>query len=229
MIHNNNYTIFKLNSNFRKFTLHIFKFYYYINMKKLLATFFVILFFNSAIFAADDILDLDMDLIDSPSFSNRKAVTQEQFDKAVEQKQQKNKGLILKFRDWLNRNKPENDPVLKSFESDGSGELGMSAHDFSNIKPNIVLSTDIIDSFGKVVPKGHYQVSFFDKDNAKLINFMQGNTTDGSIRAIDTTDNSTTNSIVYARISYPSADVARIIFSNLDVCVEGFARIVKPI
>ena len=66
-------------------------------MKKLLATFFVILFFNSAIFAADDILDLDMDLIDSPSFSNRKAVTQEQFDKAVEQKQQKNKGLILKF------------------------------------------------------------------------------------------------------------------------------------
>ena len=52
-------------------------------MKKLLATFFVILFFNSAIFAADDILDLDMDLIDSPSFSNRKAVTQEQFDKAV--------------------------------------------------------------------------------------------------------------------------------------------------
>ena len=198
-------------------------------MKKLLATFFVILFFNSAIFAADDILDLDMDLIDSPSFSNRKAVTQEQFDKAVEQKQQKNKGLILKFRDWLNRNKPENDPVLKSFESDGSGELGMSAHDFSNIKPNIVLSTDIIDSFGKVVPKGHYQVSFFDKDNAKLINFMQGNTTYGSIRAIDTTDNSTTNSIVYARISYPSADVARIIFSNLDVYVEGFARIVKPI
>src|SRR5699024_2581061 len=126
-IHDNNYTIFKLNSNFRKFTLHIFKLYYYINIKKLLATFFVILFFNSAIFAADDILDLDMDLIDSPSFSNRKAVTQEQFDKAVEQKQQKNKGLILKFRDWLNRNKPENDPVLKSFESDGSGELGMSA------------------------------------------------------------------------------------------------------
>ncbi len=198
-------------------------------MKKLLATTFILFMFSPLSFAADDIMDLDMDLIDTPTFSQRKAVTQEQFDKAVEQKEQKNKGLIAKFRDWLNRNKPENDPVLKSFESDGSGEMGTSAREINNLKPNVILSTDIMDSFGKVIPRGHYQVAFSDKDNAKLINFTQGNTTYGSIRAIDTTDNAPTNSIVYARIIYPSADVARIIFSNLDVCVEGFARIVKPI
>lgn len=198
-------------------------------MKKLLATFIFLALFTPLSHAADDIMDLDMDLIDSPSFSDRKAVTQEQFDKAVEQKQQKGKGLILKFRDWLNRNKPENDPVLKSFKSEGSGEMGMSAHEINNIKPNVMLPTDIIDSYGKVIPKGHYQVTFSDSDNTKLISFMQGNTVYGSIRAIDTHDNSSANSIVYARILYPSSDVAQVIFSNLDVCVEGFARIVKPI
>ena len=227
MVHNNNYTIFNVNSNFRKFTLHIFKFYYYIIMKKLLATFFVLAFLSMPAMAEGDIID--MDIIDAPSFPDRKAVTQEQFDKAVEQKQQKSRGLIQKFRDWLNRNEPENDPALKNFKSDGSGEMGMSARDFNSIKPNIVLSTDIIDSYGKIIPKGHYQVVFSNKDNSKLISFIQGSTTYGSIRAIDTTDYSKENDIVYARIIYPSQDVARIIFSNLDVCVEGFARIAHPI
>ena len=105
----------------------------------------------------------------------------------------------------------------------------MRATDFNNIKPNIVLATDIIDSYGKIIPKGHYQIAFSNKDNSKLISFMQGATIYGSIRAIDTTDNTEENDIVYARIVYPSQDVARVIFSNLDVCVEGFARIANPI
>ena len=196
-------------------------------MKKLLATFFAVMILALAVAAEDDIID--MDIIDAPSFPDRKAVTQEQFDKALEQKQQKNRGLIQKFRDWLKRNEPENDPALRNFKSDSPGEMGMRATDFNNIKPNIVLATDIIDSYGKIIPKGHYQIAFSNKDNSKLISFMQGATIYGSIRAIDTTDNTEENDIVYARIVYPSQDVARVIFSNLDVCVEGFARIANPI
>ncbi len=198
-------------------------------MKKFLTTFFVILLFSSCVFAEDDFIDMDMNLIDSPSISGRKAVTQEQFDKAMEQKQNRSKGLIQKFRDFLGRNKPENDPNLKNFKSDIPNEMGMSAKEINAQKPNLVLSSDIIDSYGQIIPKGHYQITFSDKDDMKTINFMQGLNTYGSIKAIDTKDNWESNSIIYARIVYPSQNVARIIFSNLDVCVEGFARIAEPI
>ena len=198
-------------------------------MKKFLTTFFVILLFSSCVFAEDDFIDMDMNLIDSPSISGRKAVTQEQFDKAMEQKQNRSKGLIQKFRDFLGRNKPENDPNLKNFKSDIPNEMGMSAKEINAQKPNLVLSSDIIDSYGQIIPKGHYQITFSDKDDMKTINFMQGLNTYGSIKAIDAKDNWESNSIIYARIVYPSQNVARIIFSNLDVCVEGFARIAEPI
>ena len=137
--------------------------------------------------------------------------------------------MVQKFRDFLNRNKPENDSALKNFKYDGVGEMGTTAKALSNAKPNVVLSSDIIDSYGKVIPKGHYQVSFNESDDSKTISFVQGSNVYGVVKAIDTKDNWNENSIIYARILYPSPSVAKIIFSNLDVCVEGFARIVEPI
>ena len=197
-------------------------------MKKLLTTFFVLLILCPFCAAEEDLLDMDMDVIDTP-FGNRKAVTQEQFDRAYKEKSMPRKGLIQKFKDFLNRNEPENDPVLKNFKSDGLGEMGMSASEIANAKPNVVLSGALIDSYGKIIPSGHYQIVFSDKDNGKTLSFMQGATLYGTLRAIDAKDNwEESNEIIYARIIYPSPDVARVIFSNIDVCVEGFARVANP-
>lgn len=197
-------------------------------MKKLLTTFFVLLILCPFCAAEEDLLDMDMDIIDTP-FGNRKAVTQEQFDRAYKEKSMPRKGLIQKFKDFLNRNEPENDPVLKNFKSDGLGEMGMSASEIANAKPNVVLSGALIDSYGKIIPSGHYQIVFSDKDNGKTLSFMQGATLYGTLRAIDAKDNwEESNEIIYARIIYPSPDVARVIFSNIDVCVEGFARVANP-
>ena len=197
-------------------------------MKKLLTTFFVLLILCPFCAADEDLLDMDMDVIDTP-FGNRKAVTQEQFDRAYKEKSMPRKGLIQKFKDFLNRNEPENDPVLKNFKSDGLGEMGMSASEIANAKPNVVLSGALIDSYGKIIPSGHYQIVFSDKDNGKTLSFMQGATLYGTLRAIDAKDNwEESNEIIYARIIYPSPDVARVIFSNIDVCVEGFARVANP-
>lgn len=197
-------------------------------MKKLLTTFFVLLILCPFCVADEELLDMDMDIIDTP-FGNRKAVTQEQFDKAYKEKSMPRKGLIQKFKDFLNRNEPENDPVLKNFKSDGLGEMGMSASEIANAKPNVVLSGALIDSYGKIIPSGHYQIVFSDKDNGKTLSFMQGATLYGTLRAIDAKDNwEESNEIIYARIIYPSPDVARVIFSNIDVCVEGFARVANP-
>lgn len=197
-------------------------------MKKLLTTFFVLLILCPFCAADDELLDMDMDIIDTP-FGNRKAVTQEQFDRAYKEKSMPRKGLIQKFKDFLNRNEPENDPVLKNFKSDGLGEMGMSASEIANAKPNVVLSGALIDSYGKIIPSGHYQIVFSDKDNGKTLSFMQGATLYGTLRAIDAKDNwEESNEIIYARIIYPSPDVARVIFSNIDVCVEGFARVANP-
>lgn len=197
-------------------------------MKKLLTTFFVLLILCPFCVADEELLDMDMDIIDTP-FGNRKAVTREQFDRAYKEKSMPRKGLIQKFKDFLNRNEPENDPVLKNFKSDGLGEMGMSASEIANAKPNVVLSGALIDSYGKIIPSGHYQIVFSDKDNGKTLSFMQGATLYGTLRAIDAKDNwEESNEIIYARIIYPSPDVARVIFSNIDVCVEGFARVANP-
>ena len=197
-------------------------------MKKLLTTFFVLLILCPFCAADEELLDMDMDIIDTP-FGNRKAVTQEQFDRAYKEKSMPRKGLIQKFKDFLNRNEPENDPVLKNFKSDGLGEMGMSTKEIANAKPNVVLSGALIDSYGKIIPSGHYQIVFSDKDNGKTLSFMQGATLYGTLRAIDAKDNwEESNEIIYARIIYPSPDVARVIFSNIDVCVEGFARVANP-
>ena len=197
-------------------------------MKKLLTTFFVLLILCPFCAAEEELLDMDMDIIDTP-FGNRKAVTQEQFDRAYKEKSMPRKGLIQKFKDFLNRNEPENDPALKNFKSDGLGEMGMSASEIANAKPNVVLSGALIDSYGKIIPSGHYQIVFSDKDNGKTLSFMQGATLYGTLRAIDAKDNwEESNEIIYARIIYPSPDVARVIFSNIDVCVEGFARVANP-
>lgn len=197
-------------------------------MKKLLTTFFVLLILCPFCAADEELLDMDMDVIDTP-FGNRKAVTQEQFDRAYKEKSMPRKGLIQKFKDFLNRNEPENDPALKNFKSDGLGEMGMSASEIANAKPNVVLSGALIDSYGKIIPSGHYQIVFSDKDNGKTLSFMQGATLYGTLRAIDAKDNwEESNEIIYARIIYPSPDVARVIFSNIDVCVEGFARVANP-
>lgn len=197
-------------------------------MKKLLTTVFVLLILCPFCAADEELLDMDMDIIDTP-FGNRKAVTQEQFDRAYKEKSMPRKGLIQKFKDFLNRNEPENDPALKNFKSDGLGEMGMSASEIANAKPNVVLSGALIDSYGKIIPSGHYQIVFSDKDNGKTLSFMQGATLYGTLRAIDAKDNwEESNEIIYARIIYPSPDVARVIFSNIDVCVEGFARVANP-
>jgi len=197
-------------------------------MKKLLTTVFALLVLCPFCAADEELLDMDMDVIDTP-FGNRKAVTQEQFDRAYKEKSMPRKGLIQKFKDFLNRNEPENDPVLKNFKSDGLGEMGMSASEIANAKPNVVLSGALIDSYGKIIPSGHYQIVFSDKDNGKTLSFMQGATLYGTLRAIDAKDNwEESNEIIYARIIYPSPDVARVIFSNIDVCVEGFARVANP-
>ena len=197
-------------------------------MKKLLTTFFVLLILCPFCAADEELLDMDMDIIDTP-FGNRKAVTREQFDRAYKEKSMPRKGLIQKFKDFLNRNEPENDPALKNFKSDGLGEMGMSASEIANAKPNVVLSGALIDSYGKIIPSGHYQIVFSDKDNGKTLSFMQGATLYGTLRAIDAKDNwEESNEIIYARIIYPSPDVARVIFSNIDVCVEGFARVANP-
>ncbi len=196
-------------------------------MRKLLTTFLVLVFASSFAFAEESMLDMDMDFIDNP-FKNQKPVSEQEFNEVVNKMTTPRKGLIQKFRDFLNRNKPENDPVLKNFKSDGLGEMGMSAKEINNTKPNVVLSSSLMDSYGKVIPSGHYQIVFNNTDNQKSLSFVQGATQYGTLRAIDTKDNWDTNSIIYARIIYPSPDVARVIFSNLDVCVEGFARVVKP-
>ena len=188
-----------------------------------------ILLTTSPCFCVDDLIDFDTSILDTPFSSNRRAVTQDQFNRALEQKQQRSKGLIQKFREFLGKNKIENDPNLKNFKSDSIGEMGQLAQDIEDKKPSLLISVPLLDSFGKTIPVGHYQTVISKKDDLTYIDFLQGSKIYGSIKAVKSTDDWDSNAIIYSRIIYKPTGVAIVIFSNLDDCYKGFTKIVPPI
>ncbi len=194
-------------------------------MKKISLTLILILLLSLPVCAEDDLIDFDTSILDTPFSSNRKAVTQEQFNQALAQKQQRSKGLIQKFREFLSRNKIENDPNLKNFKTDAMGEMGQMPDVIKNKKPSLMLSVELIDSFGATIPKGHYQIVLKQDFGKNYISFIQGAKTYGSIEAQKFDDDWDTNQIIYSRIIFEHDRIAQIIYSDLDNCYKAMAKI----
>ena len=195
-------------------------------MKKILILLIALLIFSPVTKAEDDLIDLNMAEIDDAfNSSNRKYVSDQEFNRAINQVQQKRKGLIQKIKEKFTGKKIEDDEKFKNATPQGVGEMGKSAKDIINEKPYLLLPVALKDSFGKTIPQGHYQIEYKKVDNT--INFMQGNRNFGTLKTVQTVDNWNSNAIIYARIIYPKENVAKVIFSNLDTCREGYAQIIN--
>ncbi len=198
---------------------------------KFIYIFFLVIFLSNVPVSADemtgqgDFYNIDFNAIDNP-FSGQKMVTEQEYQKALEQYKQasdkkKNKG----FWNWVFKHTiPEDKQYTPPNPSSStySDEIKYQKEAMSQ-KPTIALSDSVTDSRGKLVEKGFYQVVVEDAQ----LKLVQGYDVVGIFNARRTTDKYDENEIIYARIVYQGENVVRIIYSNLDDCYEAFAVVKK--
>ena len=183
--------------------------------KKFLNIFFLLTFLMSFCnFAfsetSNGFYDLDFNFIDNP-FAGQKIITDKEFNQTYDKyksaiKQKKTGGFWnWIFRHTLPKDKQYQEPV-KDSPMNYSDEIRFQKETLSQ-KPTIILSSTIYDSEGNEIKPGHYQVSV---ENSTM-KFTQGFDTIAVFKASKTKDNWDANKIIYARVTYPSEDVVKII------------------
>ena len=170
--------------------------------------------------------DLDFSFIDNP-FSGQKMVTDADFQKTYDKYKQntttkKNKG----FWNWVFKHtlpkEKQNIQTPSTNVQPYSDEIRFQKEMLKQ-KPTIALSDSIMDSRGREIKEGFYQVEYEDSK----IKLVQGYDTVGIFNAKKTTDNWNENKIIYARVVYQGEDILKIIYSNLDDCYEAYAAVKK--
>lgn len=177
----------------------------------------------------EDGFDFDMKFLDNP-FAGQKMVSDKEFNEAV-QKMTPKKKEPSKFSKWFwgakdGPNKGQIDPQMQRQFDQMPSEMG-STKEAINAKPVLTIGTQIVDSEGKNLPSGHYQVDLKNINGQNYIVFMQAYQTLGKFKATPCKDDWNQNLIIYSRLINTENGYYKIIFSNLDGTHQGFARIIE--
>lgn len=187
-----------------------------------------VIFSASAAFGADGLDDLDYDFINN-AFQNPNPTTNKQFEEVMERfENQEPRGIFYKMKKFFNKNNPEYDKEFKKqYESPNNQPLRIK--DAPQSKPTVTIGADFTDSKGKRLEAGHYQVDFkkgYDENpDCYTIMLLQGNTKAADIKAIAYEDDWETPAVVYSRVENVQDDLIRLIYSNLDVTIQGYIRL----
>ena len=204
-------------------------------MKAKFLVYFLCIFFGAMAlpaFASDDMTDLDYDFINN-AFSNPNPTTNKQFEDVMKQYENREpNGIFYKLKRFLNRNNPEFDKDFKKRYENPNNQPSR-IKDTVEAKPTITIGADFYDSTGKLLEAGHYQVEH--KENAETgtqsgkytINLLQGKTRVAEIKAIPYEDNWDEPAVIYVRTENVQDDLIRIIYSNLDLTIQGYIRLMK--
>lgn len=167
-------------------------------------------------FGGLDASSFDFKFIDDP-FAGQKMVSDKEFNQVLEQhKKKQNSGFFAKLF------KKDAPPKSDTHDYKAPSEIG-SLKDAIGKKPVVILGLQIIDSSGKTLESGHYQVSIKDS----YMELSQGSGAIGRLKIKPATDDWEANSIIYARVLEVNEDYLKIIYSNLDETFEGWAKIKK--
>lgn len=202
-------------------------------MKKVLQIFIFLLFFGAFFtcnkaFGADSLDDLDYDFLNN-AFSNPNPTTNKQFEDVMQKlENQEPRGLFYRIKKFFNRNNPEFDKDFKK-RYEGVNNQPLRIKEAPESKPTVVIGADFSDSKGKKLEAGHYQVDFKEEYDGNTdyytIILLQGNTKAAEIKAIAYEDDWETPAVVYSRIQNVQKDLIRLIYSNLDVTIQGYIRL----
>ncbi len=187
---------------------------------------FALLFLINATFAADDMMNLDYQFIDN-AFSNPNPSTNKQFEEVMKKYENKEPhGFFYNIRKFFNKNNPAFDSDFKKkYESPNNQPSRLK--DTPQSKPTITIGADFYDSKGSLLSAGHYQAEYKKDGGNYTIVLLQGNTKVADIKARLYEDNWETPAVVYARVENIRENLVRIIYSNLDITLQGYIRLEK--
>ncbi len=182
------------------------------------------LFIGQKGFCADDMMDIDYQFIDN-AFSKPNPTTNKQFEEVMKQYENKEpRGFFYKIRKFFNKNNPAFDNDFKK-KYEGANNQPSRLKDAPESKPTITIGANFYDSKGKLLQAGHYQVEYKKESDNFTISLLQGNTRVADIKAILYEDDWDTPVVVYTRVQNVRDDLVRIIYSNLDITLQGYIKL----
>ena len=168
-------------------------------MKKFLALFFTF-FLLSADFVFADESDM-WDYYGDQNAYGQKAVTDEEFDKALESK--------LKRRRKKNKNIPKGNEFHQSNETqfikDAEEEL-----------PILCVPVNLYITQNDILPVGHYQIKGQKKGGKPVLDFYQAHFLVAEVPAAETEDDFEQEAVHFVKMLEHGTDKVKIIFGSLD-------------
>ncbi len=190
-------------------------------MKKILAFLFLIMFLSSPVFAAKDNDEessnsmgdyLNSGSIFDDPFAGQKQYTDEDFQKALEEK----KAKMKKYK----KKKVKGDSVTKEDEKSHIDETGERC---------IILSLPInlINGDGTVIMAGYYKIIGENDEGKTYLNFYQAHTLVAKVPAIKTRYDFDEPEVNFVKIRPYDSERVKLIFGSLDFNAYSFLRILK--
>lgn len=185
-------------------------------MKKFILTFMFILFLPTIVVADDIDLPATGDLWDNfgaghDFYGQDKPVTDEDFDKAIEQvKDKKNRGFFGQKK--RNKNIPKGEEFSQSNETDILTETSENKEE----GPPVVSFPVEIRLVEGVLPVGHYQVKGEKDGQSVVLNFYQSQYLMARVPAVETSDDFGEDTISFVKWFAEGDDKVKVIYGSLD-------------
>lgn len=176
-------------------------------MKKIILLLFLLCFCSFAI--ADESDDIWNNYnVDITGGKEVRAVSDEEFEKALEQ-------MDAKVNKWKNRYRKWSAPRGKEFSQSNETELIKNEHGEDVSLPVLSVPVEIIIGDG-ILPVGHYQVKGEKIDDKPVLNLYQAGELMTRISAIETKEDYDKEEILFADWIAQGDDKIKIIYGSLD-------------
>lgn len=173
-------------------------------MKRFLILIISLIFLNTCTMA-DEIWDSWQD---TNFYGKTQAVTDEDFDKAIESKKEKKN-----FFGFTKKSKPKGAPKGEEFsQSDETSFITESAQEY----PIIIIPVELIVDEETLLPTGHYQVVGEKEGNGHILKFYQAGRLIAKISATSTRDDFGEREVNFAKCREFDDKRIEIIFGSLD-------------
>ncbi|MBQ2611318.1 hypothetical protein IJF81_02890 [bacterium] len=185
-------------------------------MKKIIIFVITTLFFSAPTFA-DDIWDSYQD---TNFYGKTQAVSDEDFEKALESKKQKKNFFGFTIKPKTNKNIPKGEEFR---QSDETTYITETYKDY----PVITIPLDLIIDEKTILPVGHYQVEGEKENNKVYLKFYQAGELIAKTPAITTSDDYDQENVNLAECREFDENRIEIIFGSLDFNAYTLVNIYK--
>lgn len=185
-------------------------------MKKFFIIFMMMLLSVTMSFADDIDMPATGDLWDNfgsshDYYGQDKPVTDEDFDKAIEQvKDKKNRTF------WGKKKRDKNVPKGEEFSQSNETEVITETSENKDEGPPVVSFPVEIKFAGGILPVGHYQVKGEKDGDSVVLNFYQSQYLMARVPAVETQDDFGEETITFAKWFPEGEDKVKVIYGSLD-------------